>query len=154
MCVQRRVGVQSALFRLHQLRADSGRQCDKTRPTCLNCRRANRPCPGYGPDIKFQDEGPRLRSLYAAQEEDADVEVEEEAEALSSVRASPRSSSSSSPSSQGLPAPFEYLAGGALPTLSSTKTPTPPLRRDDQAPKGNFEMTALVAFMSPTGKSL
>jgi len=40
------------------------RQCDQTRPVCQRCLKANRPCPGYGQDRKFQDEGPRLRQHF------------------------------------------------------------------------------------------
>lgn len=47
ICVQRRV------------------RCDQSRPTCNNCKKGNRPCPGYGTDLKFQDEGPKLRKRYA-----------------------------------------------------------------------------------------
>ncbi|KAK5940954.1 hypothetical protein PMZ80_006231 [Knufia obscura] len=46
ICVQRRV------------------KCDQTRPTCNNCKKGNRPCPGYAQDLKFQDEGVRLRKRY------------------------------------------------------------------------------------------
>ncbi|KAJ9661668.1 hypothetical protein H2198_001844 [Neophaeococcomyces mojaviensis] len=47
ICVQRRV------------------KCDQTRPTCNNCKKGNRPCPGYAQDLKFQDEGARLRKRFA-----------------------------------------------------------------------------------------
>lgn len=46
ICVQRRV------------------KCDQTRPTCNNCKKGNRPCPGYSQDLKFQDEGARLRRRF------------------------------------------------------------------------------------------
>ncbi|KAK5089810.1 hypothetical protein LTR70_006186 [Exophiala xenobiotica] len=46
ICVQRRV------------------RCDQARPTCNNCKKGNRPCPGYAQDLKFQDEGIRLRKRY------------------------------------------------------------------------------------------
>lgn len=46
ICVQRRV------------------KCDQTKPTCNNCKKGNRPCPGYAQDLKFQDEGARLRKRY------------------------------------------------------------------------------------------
>jgi len=46
ICVQRRV------------------RCDQVRPTCNNCKKGNRPCPGYAQDLKFQDEGARLRKRY------------------------------------------------------------------------------------------
>lgn len=46
ICVQRRV------------------KCDQTRPTCNNCKKGNRPCPGYSHDLKFQDEGARLRKRF------------------------------------------------------------------------------------------
>ena len=29
-----------------------------------NCKKGNRPCPGYGLDMKFQDEGPKIRQRY------------------------------------------------------------------------------------------
>ncbi len=73
---------------------------------------------------------------------------EEETEAQHSARASSRSSSSDS--SQESQTPFAYLARGALPTLPSSKTPTPPVRRGSQATTGSFETTALVAFISPS----
>lgn len=47
ICVQRRV------------------RCDLTRPVCNNCKKGNRPCPGYDADLKFQDEGERLRKRFA-----------------------------------------------------------------------------------------
>jgi hypothetical protein len=47
ICVQRRV------------------KCDLTRPTCNNCKKGNRPCPGFDSDLKFQDEGERLRKHFA-----------------------------------------------------------------------------------------
>jgi Fungal specific transcription factor domain/Fungal Zn(2)-Cys(6) binuclear cluster domain len=50
VCVQRRV------------------RCDLTRPTCNNCKKGNRPCPGFEPDLKFQDEGERLRRRFAQKE--------------------------------------------------------------------------------------
>ena len=51
ICVQRRV------------------RCDLTRPTCNNCKKRNRPCPGYDSDLKFQDEGERLRKRFAKKEQ-------------------------------------------------------------------------------------
>lgn len=51
ICVQRRV------------------RCDLTRPTCNNCKKGDRPCPGYDSDLKFQDEGARLRKRYAKNDE-------------------------------------------------------------------------------------
>ena len=50
ICVQRRV------------------KCDQTKPTCNNCKKGNRPCPGYGTDLKFQDEGVRLRRRFGDQD--------------------------------------------------------------------------------------
>lgn len=38
------------------------------RPTCNNCKKGNRPCPGYGQDLKFQDEGARLRKRFETNE--------------------------------------------------------------------------------------
>ncbi|KAL9624277.1 MAG: hypothetical protein Q9160_001524 [Pyrenula sp. 1 TL-2023] len=39
-------------------------KCDQTRPSCSRCQRRAVPCPGYGPKLKFQDEGPRLEERY------------------------------------------------------------------------------------------
>jgi len=50
ICVQRRV------------------KCDLTKPTCNNCKKGKRPCPGYAQDLKFQDEGARLRQRYEREE--------------------------------------------------------------------------------------
>ena len=55
ICVQRRV------------------RCDQTKPTCNNCKKGNRPCPGYAQDLKFQDEGARLRKRYEPSDTSATV---------------------------------------------------------------------------------
>ncbi len=47
ICVQRRV------------------RCDLTRPTCNNCKKGNRPCPGYDSDLRIHDEGTKLRQRFA-----------------------------------------------------------------------------------------
>ncbi|EXJ60446.1 hypothetical protein A1O7_04599 [Cladophialophora yegresii CBS 114405] len=47
ICVQRRV------------------RCDLTRPICNNCKKGNRPCPGYDSDLRIHDEGSRLRKRFA-----------------------------------------------------------------------------------------
>ena len=57
ICVQRRV------------------RCDLTRPTCSNCKKGNRPCPGYDSDLKFQDEGERLRKRLAKKEQKRPAKV-------------------------------------------------------------------------------
>ena len=53
ICVQRRV------------------RCDLARPICNNCKKGNRPCPGYDSDLKFQDEGERLRKRFAKKDSEA-----------------------------------------------------------------------------------
>ncbi|KAI1615182.1 hypothetical protein EDD36DRAFT_485477 [Exophiala viscosa] len=50
ICVQRRV------------------KCDQTRPTCKNCLKGNRPCPGYDTDLKIHDEGTKLRQRFGQKE--------------------------------------------------------------------------------------
>lgn len=35
-------------------------QCDEARPSCSQCRRGGRKCPGYERNMKFVDEGPQL----------------------------------------------------------------------------------------------
>lgn len=42
-------------------------QCDEARPSCSQCRRGLRKCPGYirGLKLKFMDEGPKLRRSVA-----------------------------------------------------------------------------------------
>ncbi|KAK5211485.1 hypothetical protein LTR96_004682 [Exophiala xenobiotica] len=40
------------------------RQCDQTRPTCKNCLKGNRPCPGYDTDLRIHDEGNKLRRRF------------------------------------------------------------------------------------------
>ncbi|KIW29713.1 uncharacterized protein PV07_05503 [Cladophialophora immunda] len=39
-------------------------RCDLTRPTCNNCARGNRPCPGYDSDLRIYDEGSKLRKRF------------------------------------------------------------------------------------------
>lgn len=41
-------------------------QCDEVRPSCGQCRRGGRRCPGYARNIKFIDEGSKLRHRKAA----------------------------------------------------------------------------------------
>ncbi|KAJ6108201.1 hypothetical protein N7523_009524 [Penicillium sp. IBT 18751x] len=36
-------------------------KCDETRPSCLQCQRGGRTCPGYVREFKFHDEGPKIR---------------------------------------------------------------------------------------------
>lgn len=36
-------------------------KCDEARPSCSQCRRGGRTCPGYARRVKFVDEGPKLR---------------------------------------------------------------------------------------------
>ncbi|KAL6412978.1 uncharacterized protein AUP68_02472 [Ilyonectria robusta] len=36
-------------------------KCDEARPSCSQCRRGGRTCPGYARGMKFVDEGPKLR---------------------------------------------------------------------------------------------
>jgi hypothetical protein len=52
ICVQRRV------------------RCDLTRPTCNNCKKGNRPCPGYDSNLRIHDEGSKLRQRFAAAKEE------------------------------------------------------------------------------------
>ncbi|KAK3391169.1 hypothetical protein B0H63DRAFT_132854 [Podospora didyma] len=40
-----------------------GVKCDEARPSCSQCRRGQRACPGYAREMKFVDEGPRLQRL-------------------------------------------------------------------------------------------
>ena len=47
ICVQRRV------------------RCDLTKPVCNNCKKGNRPCPGFDSDLRIQDEGSKLRKRFA-----------------------------------------------------------------------------------------
>ena len=47
ICVQRRV------------------RCDLTHPICNNCKKGNRPCPGFDNDLKIHDEGSKLRKRFA-----------------------------------------------------------------------------------------
>ncbi|KAF5540127.1 fungal transcriptional regulatory n-terminal, partial [Fusarium mexicanum] len=35
--------------------------CDEERPSCAQCRRGGRTCPGYVREMKFVDEGPKVR---------------------------------------------------------------------------------------------
>ncbi len=44
-------------------------RCDLTRPTCKNCKKGDRSCPGYDSGLKFQDEGERLRKRLAKKEQ-------------------------------------------------------------------------------------
>src|SRR5262245_4234222 len=37
-------------------------QCDEVRPSCSQCRRGGRKCPGYERLMKFVDEGAKLRT--------------------------------------------------------------------------------------------
>ncbi|KIX98551.1 uncharacterized protein Z520_05852 [Fonsecaea multimorphosa CBS 102226] len=50
-------------------------RCDLTRPTCNNCARGNRPCPGYDSDLRIFDEGYKLRKRFG-QIEDAESRTE------------------------------------------------------------------------------
>ena len=77
ICVQRRV------------------RCDLTRPTCNNCKKGNRPCPGYDSDLKFQDEGERLRKRFAKKEQ-KDPETAPAVSAFDSVTTSSSSGSTDS----------------------------------------------------------
>ncbi|VTT76815.1 unnamed protein product [Fusarium fujikuroi] len=36
-------------------------KCDEERPSCAQCRRGGRTCPGYVREMKFVDEGPKVR---------------------------------------------------------------------------------------------
>ncbi|EXA34694.1 hypothetical protein FOVG_14111 [Fusarium oxysporum f. sp. pisi HDV247] len=36
-------------------------KCDEERPSCAQCRRGGRACPGYVREMKFVDEGPKVR---------------------------------------------------------------------------------------------
>ncbi|KAF5584352.1 C6 zinc finger domain protein [Fusarium subglutinans] len=36
-------------------------KCDEERPSCAQCRRGGRTCPGYVREMKFVDEGPKIR---------------------------------------------------------------------------------------------
>ncbi|KAF5568037.1 cutinase transcription factor 1 beta [Fusarium phyllophilum] len=36
-------------------------ECDEERPSCAQCRRGGRTCPGYVREMKFVDEGPKVR---------------------------------------------------------------------------------------------
>jgi hypothetical protein len=38
-----------------------GAKCDEGRPSCSQCTRGRRVCPGYAREMKFVDEGPKLR---------------------------------------------------------------------------------------------
>lgn len=42
------------------------RQCDEQRPSCYQCRRGGRKCPGYERSMTFVDEGAKLRKRRAA----------------------------------------------------------------------------------------
>ncbi|OCT52708.1 hypothetical protein CLCR_09999 [Cladophialophora carrionii] len=77
ICVQRRV------------------RCDLTRPTCNNCKKGNRPCPGYDSDLRIHDEGSRLRKRFAqkdATEAQLSVESASPATSTSHHSQSPESS--------------------------------------------------------------
>lgn len=39
-------------------------RCDLTRPICNNCKKGNRPCPGFDSDLRFHDEGSKLRQRF------------------------------------------------------------------------------------------
>lgn len=91
ICVQRRV------------------KCDQTRPTCNNCKKGNRPCPGYNHDLKFQDEGARLRRRFAG------------TEAPFPIIESSRASTDSPPDSTGS---ADSSARGQSPTNNSNKNNT------------------------------
>jgi hypothetical protein len=51
ICVQRRV------------------RCDLTRPICNNCKKGNRPCPGFDSDLRIHDEGTKLRKRFAQKDD-------------------------------------------------------------------------------------
>ncbi|ETI24717.1 hypothetical protein G647_04086 [Cladophialophora carrionii CBS 160.54] len=77
ICVQRRV------------------RCDLTRPTCNNCKKGNRPCPGYDSDLRIHDEGSRLRKRFAQKDAtEAQLSVDSESPATSTSHHSQSSESS------------------------------------------------------------
>ncbi|KAI9046311.1 Zn(II)2Cys6 transcription factor [Aspergillus affinis] len=41
-------------------------KCDKATPSCTQCRKYGRPCPGYTRTFRFQDEGPGLERRHAS----------------------------------------------------------------------------------------
>ncbi|KAI5463876.1 hypothetical protein BGZ63DRAFT_201376 [Mariannaea sp. PMI_226] len=43
-----------------------GVKCDEARPSCSQCRRGGRVCPGYIRGMKFVDEGPKLQRSHRA----------------------------------------------------------------------------------------
>ncbi len=98
ICVQRRVKV-CLLSTADTLtfRVSDCFQCDQTRPVCLRCKKGNRPCPGYDVDMKFQDEGPKLRKHF--QEVASKKAAEDGTSELSEPDLSWREASSSSDSS-------------------------------------------------------
>ncbi|KAJ9617079.1 hypothetical protein H2200_000800 [Cladophialophora chaetospira] len=48
-------------------------RCDLTRPTCNNCKKGNRPCPGYDSDLRIHDEGTKLRKRFAQKDPDTKI---------------------------------------------------------------------------------
>ncbi|RGP77023.1 hypothetical protein FLONG3_4852 [Fusarium longipes] len=38
--------------------------CGEERPTCLQCQRGGRACPGYAREMKFVDEGPKIKNRH------------------------------------------------------------------------------------------